>query len=185
MNRLATPRLAPTGAADWDEETRALLAKGTGNPDDAYNVAKTLARHPKLLKRWSPFLNHCFVKSTLPARDRELLILRVAWLTQSEYEWGQHIVMCLDYGCDRADIARIKQGPGGDGWSDHERHLLTAVAELLNDTFLSDETWAGLSETYSEQQVLDAIFTVGNYKMLAMALNSLGVQLEDKVKGAG
>ncbi len=183
MNRLSAPRLAPTGAADWDEETRALLAKGTGKAEDAYNVAKTIVHHPKLMKRWTPLLNHCFIKSSLPGRDRELVILRVAWLTKSEYEWGQHIVMCLDYDCGEADIERIKEGPDAAGWSDHENLLLEAVSELLDDTFLSDPTWAGLGTTYDKQQILDLIFTVGNYKMLAMALNSLGVQLDAGLKG--
>ena len=183
MTRLSAPRLAPTGPDDWDDETRALLAKGTGDPGDAYNVAKTICHHPKLMKRWTPLLNHCFIKSTLPGRDRELVILRLAWLVRSEYEWGQHIVMCLDYDCDETDIERIKAGPEAAGWSDHERHLLRAVAELLDDTFLSDATWAGLGETYDKQQILDLIFTVGNYKMLAMALNSLGVQLDDGLTG--
>ncbi len=183
MTRLREPRLMPSGPEDWNEEARQLLSRGGGDPGDAYNVAKTIAHHPKLLKRWSPLLNHCFIKSTLPHRDRELVILRVAWLTRSAYEWGQHIVMCLDYDCDQGDIERIQQGPDADGWSEHERHLLNAVEELLDDAFLSDATWAGLGAGYETQQMLDLIFTVGNYNMLAMALNSLGVQLEDGLKG--
>ena len=183
MTRLSGPRLLPSGPDDWDEETRNLLAKGTGRAEDAYNVAKTISHHPKLMKRWTPLLNHCFIKSTLPGRDRELLILRIAWLTKSEYEWGQHIVMCLDYDCDQGDIDRIQAGPAAAGWSDHERHLLNAVSELLDETFLSDETWAGLGASYDNKQILDLIFTVGNYKMLAMALNSLGVQLDEGLKG--
>ena len=183
MNRLSEPRLEPSGPADWSDEARQLLARGSGDPEQAYNVAKTIAHHPKLLKRWSPLLNHCFIKSTLPDRDRELVILRVAWLTRSSYEWGQHIHMCLDYDCDQADIERIQLGPDTEGWNEHERHLLRAVEELLDDTFLSDATWAGLSAGYETRQMLDLIFTIGNYNMLAMALNSLGVQLEDGLKG--
>ena len=53
---------------EWDDETKALLG---GNP--VINIFATLAHHPKLMKRWLVFGNHVLAKSTLPARDRELL----------------------------------------------------------------------------------------------------------------
>ena len=70
-----------------------------------------LAHHPKLLKRWMVFGNHILFKSTLPDRERELLILRIAWRCRAEYEWGQHVVITRRCGVDDAEMARIKEGP--------------------------------------------------------------------------
>jgi alkylhydroperoxidase family enzyme len=41
----------------------------------------------------------------------------------------------------------------------------------------------GLKETYSDQQMMDLVFTVGQYNMVSMALNSFGVQLDDYIEG--
>ena len=49
-----------------------------------YNVFATLARHLKLFKRWLVFGNHTFSKSALPAREREMVILRMGWLCRAE-----------------------------------------------------------------------------------------------------
>ena len=72
---LTTPRIAPLPEAEWDDETRELLPKGSA----LLNVFTTLVRHPKLFKRWSVFAGHVLSKSTLPARERELVILRTGY----------------------------------------------------------------------------------------------------------
>src|SRR5262249_26102945 len=76
------PRLAPKPRDEWDDETRALIG------DNSLNIFATLAHHPKLMKRWMVFGSHVLAKNTLPARDRELLILRTGWNCGSPYEWG-------------------------------------------------------------------------------------------------
>jgi alkylhydroperoxidase family enzyme len=117
-------------------------------------------------------------KSTLPARERELLILRVGWLCRSGYEWGQHVVIARH--CQVADdeIRRVADGPDAPGWSSADRALLRAADELHADSFITDATWQALSEQWSEQQRLDLIFTIGQYHLVSMALNTLGVQLD-------
>ena len=80
------------------------------------------------------------------------------------------------------------QGAGlrpGDapGWSAHDKLLLTATDELRKDAMISDATWAGLAKTYNEQQLMDVVFTVGNYNLVSMALNTLGVQAEPGLAG--
>ena len=77
------PRLEPLARDEWDDETRALLGD-----DRTINIFATLAHHPKLMKRWLVFGNHVLAKSTLPPRDRELLILRTGWNCRASYEWG-------------------------------------------------------------------------------------------------
>ncbi len=147
------------------------------------NIFKTLAKHEKLLKRWLVFANHILGKSSLPAREREILILRIGWLCQSEYEWGQHVKIGKENGLTDSEIQGIIKGPDLNGWNRFDATLLKAVDELYYDSFISDLTWKTLNERYSTHQLLDLIFTVGQYNLVSMALNTLGVQLEDGTKG--
>lgn len=176
------PRIAPLAEQEWSREQRELLAVVTrGKP--AQNVFATLVRHPKLFKRWTPFGGHLLFASSLAPRQRELLILRAAWLTRAEYEWGQHVEIAKRAGLGEADIARVASGPDATGWAEDEAALLRAADELWEDACLSDSSWAALSRRLSETQLMDLVFTVGAYAMLAMALNSFGVRLDSGLRG--
>jgi 4-carboxymuconolactone decarboxylase len=121
--------------------------------------------------------------STLPPREREILILRIGWLCQAEYEWGQHVIFGKAAGLTDAEIARIKEGPDAAGWAPFDATLLRATDELHKDACISDVTWAALSERYTPAQCMDVVFAVGQYNLVSMALNTFGVQLDKGVKG--
>jgi alkylhydroperoxidase family enzyme len=180
--RLSKPRVDPIRDEDLDEDGREFM-QTVAREGRVLNIYRTLVAHPKLLKRWGVFGTHVLYKSTLPARERELLILRTGWLCQSEYEWGQHVIIGKGTGLTDDDINRVKAGPDAEGWSSYDATLLRAADELHNDAFISDATWEALSDRYDTQQVIDLIFAVGQYHIVSMALNSLGVQLDDGVKG--
>jgi alkylhydroperoxidase family enzyme len=176
-----TPRLEPKPADEWDDRTRELLG-ATGTPGGGtINIFATLAHHPDLLRRWLVFGSHVLAKSTLSARHRELVILRVGWLCRAPYEWGQHVEIARREGITDDEIARLAAGPDAPGWDPFEATLLRAVDELHADQTISDETWNGLAEQYDSQQVLDLIFTVGQYTLVSMALNATGVERDDHV----
>ena len=143
-----------------------------------FNVFKVLAHHPKLLKRWTPFAGHVLGKQTLPFRDRELLILRIGWLNQAEYEWAQHVEIAKRAGITAEEIERVKRGPGA-GWSAHEGALIQAVDDLYENSVVSDQTWGTLAASLSIEQLMDLVFTVGQYNLVSWALNSFGVPLDD------
>lgn len=173
------PRLAPKPESEWDDETRALLARNTIGDGQVLNIFATIAHHPKLLKRWMVFGAHVLAKSTLPARDRELLILRAGWRCRSPYEWGQHVVIARTVGITDAEIARVAEGPDAQGWDELDAALLRAADELHDDSCISDRTWATLGERYDDRQRLDVVFAVGQYQLVSMALNTLGVERDD------
>jgi alkylhydroperoxidase family enzyme len=177
-----SPRLAPLAEADWSEEQRQLLEAGRMG-GRVLNIFRTLVRHPKLLKRWLVFGNHILNKSTLAPRERELVILRIGWLCRCEYEWSQHVIIGKSCGLDDSDIRRVKTGPGADGLDPFDDLLLRAVDELHSDAFIGAATWRELAGRLSEEQLLDLIFTVGQYNLVSMALNSLGVPLDDGIPG--
>ena len=176
--RLNKPRLAPLEIEEIDGEIRSRFGDGK-----ILNIFRTLAHHPKLMTRWLVFGNHVLAKSTLSARDRELAILRVGWLCKAEYEWAQHAEIALNSDVSQDEITRVTLGPDADGWGDREAALLRAADELVNDAFIGDDTWRALSSFYNKQQLMDLVFTVGQYNLVSMALNTLGVQLEEGVKG--
>jgi alkylhydroperoxidase family enzyme len=174
--------LAPLTDGQLDEETRRILDRARMG-GRVLNIFRTLAHHPKLLERWMVFGTHVLNKSTLPPREREMLILRIGWLCRSEYEWGQHVLIGKTVGLTSEEIERIKVGPDAAEWSELEASLLRAVDELHADAFISDSTWRSLTSHLNRQQMLDLIFTVGQYNLVSMALNSLGVQRDEGVPG--
>lgn len=175
--RPTRPRLEPLADEEMDAETRTLVPAG------ALNIFRTLARHPKLLKRWLVFGNHVLAKSTLPERERELAILRVGWRCGAEYEFGQHTIIGQRAGITDDEVVALTGELEEGGWSDADRTLLVAVDELHDDQCITDQTWASLAERWDEHQLLDLVFTVGQYTLVSMALNSLGVQRDDGVPG--
>ncbi len=174
---MTSPRIAPLPIDEWDDETRTALG------GRYLNIFGTLAHHPKLLKRWLVFGNHVLAKSTLSGRDRELLILRTGWNARSVSEGGQHVVIGRAAGITDDEITRIADGPDAPGWSANEARLLRAADELHADQCVGDATFTGLAEHYDEQQLIDIVFTVGQYMLVSMALNSFGVERDDAATG--
>ena len=178
------PRILPVSLADADPETAELLNRlSVVRGDDAtvLNVFGTLANHPILLRKWLVFATYALTKTTLEPRVRELVVLRVGWRCSSPYEWGQHIVVGRTVGLDNQDITRVAAGPDAEGWSDAERSAIQATDELHDRSTISDSTWAGLRKSFSEQQILDLVFLVGQYHLVSFALNACGVERDDGV----
>jgi AhpD family alkylhydroperoxidase len=174
-----TPRIPPLRDEDLDDEQRALVAPFVrdGRID---NVFRTIAQHADLLRRWTPFVKHVLFKSELTAREREILILRIGWLCRCEYEWAQHVRGARRAGITDAEIACIQRG---NGLGAKEDALLRAADELKRDAHIGDSTWAVLAAHYSRKQLMDIVFTVGQYNMVSMALNSFAVEVDGYLAG--
>jgi alkylhydroperoxidase family enzyme len=179
---LSEPRIAPLEPEDWDDKAQEVMARFQ-DPGRVFNIFKTLAHHPDLLRRWLVFANHVLGKSTLAPRDRELVILRIGFLCRAGYEWGQHVVIARQEGLGDDEIRTARTGPETPGLGERHRLLLQATDELHADAHIADETWAGLSEHLTTQQLMDLVFTVGQYTLVSMALNSFGVQLDEGLPG--
>ncbi len=180
-------RISPAPQQEWTDEIAAYVtgfrsAVASDAPEEdrqpGTNLLGTLARHPSLAMAFLNFNKHLLSQSTLSIRQRELMVLRVATLRRADYEWAQHVILADRAGITADEIGRIPDGPGAPGWSAVDRALLTATDELVGDGAVSDETWTALSGEFTEQQLMDIVFTVGCYAMLATALRSFGVQPE-------
>jgi 4-carboxymuconolactone decarboxylase len=186
--RPSTPRIAPRPESDWDDEAREQLTRAMGGAIDGegrspLNIFRTLVNHPKMLKYWMVFAGGILNKGELPARDREILILRAGWNCHSVYEWGQHTAIGRRVGLTDAEIARIADGPDAPGWDPFDATLLRAADELHADACISDATWDELRVRYGTKQLIEVPMTVGQYYLVSMTLNSLGVQREPGVDG--
>jgi alkylhydroperoxidase family enzyme len=180
--RLAHPRIPPVPRDEWTAEQRAIL-EPLERQRRLYNVFMTMANHPDLARDWLTFADHVLRRCTLPRRDREILILRIGWLCGAEYEWAQHTRIGKAVGLTDDDLRRIQQGPDAADANEHDRLLLKAVDELRVDSFLCDATWRALAKTYDTKQMMDLVFTVGQYNLVSMALNTFGVQLDPGLEG--
>ncbi len=184
------PRLAPLPPAAWPEGMKAALAalvppnprhplppRRPGRPK-GLNALGLLAHHPELTLAFHTFNGHVLFGSTLSPRQRELLVLRVATVRESAYEWAQHAVLAGDTGLSAEEIVRIAEGPDAAGWAPLDRAMLAAVDELVADATIGDATWAVLAAELDDRQLMDLVFTVGAYDLLAMAFRSFGVELD-------
>ena len=180
--RLSEPRVTPLTQEDWDENATEVMQPFVDS-GQVFNIFRTLANHPLLAKRWMVFANHILGKSTLEVRERELLILRIGYLCQAGYEWGQHVVIARRAGMTDDEIRSAQTGPDTPGLAELDSLLLRATDELHADAHVSDTTWQGLSKHLSTQQLMDVVFTVGQYNLVSMALNSFGVQLDEGLPG--
>ncbi len=176
--RLNKPRIAPLSDADMDDEQKAMLGERF-QQGPVLNIFRTLARAPKAFKAFMWWGGYMLSRhNSLPEREREMIILRTGFNWKSGYEWAQHVRIGKDCGVTDEEIERIKQGPGAPGWTSLEAAMLRATDELTSDSFISDETWAELSDL-SEKQRMDLVMTVGQYTQVSMMLNSYGVQLDE------
>jgi alkylhydroperoxidase family enzyme len=177
------PRIAPLEDSQLSEGAREFYAvvEGPGGrkAGTRLNAIRTLANHPELAKSYFEFGRYLLGRSTLSARVRELATLRTAWLYGSEYEWLQHSKAALRDGMTPAEIEAIKTGADAPIWSaEADRVVLRATDQLKDTTTVDDETWSTLCAHFDQKQIMDLIFTIGNYAAFAMVLGALRVDLE-------
>jgi alkylhydroperoxidase family enzyme len=157
---LGAPRLVP------------LAGTGANNPR-TFNLCPKLAE----ARNGSPYISQIsMLGKTGRARDREMLILRIGWNSQSEYEWSEHVGPVGNARKIGVPVDRIPLGPEAPGWEPFEADLLRFADEMYRDSVVSDRTWNALKARYDDRMMTDATITVANYRMVSMALNLLGVQ---------
>jgi len=169
-------RVAPLQADKWDEAVHAalrMMPEERRNLSAAGNAIGTFVNHPELTRSYLTFSFYLLTRSTVAPRLRELAVLRVAHLANCAYEWDEHVTIGKREGLSDDDIAALQRGEADD---DFDRTILAAVDELVEQTKISDATWAALGEKFDTKQLMDFVFTVGGYHMLAMALNTFGVE---------
>jgi alkylhydroperoxidase family enzyme len=178
------PRIPPVAPGDRDQETLDLLRLLAGKDSifdlhsaNLPNIITTFVRHTKLFEETIP-IGRGVITGDLPPRHRELAILRGAWACSAIYQWNHHYHVAQSVGLTEEEIDLVSRDVSVGPWTRHERAVLTAVDELHADSVISDGTWAVLSETYDEHDLIELITLIGEYHKISFQLNSWGVPLE-------
>jgi 4-carboxymuconolactone decarboxylase len=176
------PRILPLPRAEWTDDAREVFAYW-GEPNaweegSKTNVLMVMGNHPDLGKVYNAWGKHLLMSNSLGSRYLELLILRVAWLVKSAYEWHNHVGYALNAGLTLEDIGAIRDFPEGGNWTEQDAVVLRSVDELKEDGIISDATWATLGKYFDKRQKMDLVFSIGHYVMTSWALSSFGVEIE-------
>src|SRR3954452_1755252 len=175
-----TTRIEPLSP---DDQTAQKSTVGSNrNAGRPLNIFLTLAKNPPLFDAFTAFGGHLLFKGSLPARDREIVILRVGRRAQTEYEFGQHTVIGKQAGLTDDEVARLARD-GVDGWTDDDAALIRGADELCDNDVVSDETWRALTSRWDEPQLLEVLMLAGYYRLVSGVLNSAGVALEAGTPG--
>lgn len=140
------------------------------------DVSLITLRHPGMFKGQMVMGIEIAARGTIPARERELAILRLALLARAPFEWCEHVDIGKRFGVTPEEIERVTEGSDAPGWSEHEAAMLRAVEEQLADYAISDSTWETLAKTYTEEQMMELPLLAGCYLLAAFQLNSLKIQ---------
>jgi 4-carboxymuconolactone decarboxylase len=194
MQSEPAPRITPLLPSEWDEGILDALGafprgldfvlsrwKGGGVDARGMHVLGTLAHHPTLAKAFLTFNAHVAGASTLAVRVRELVILRISWLRQAEYEFVQHVILGLRAGLTEEEVQRVQRGPDAPGWDPLDADLVRATDELHTHARIEQATWDRLAARFNTAQLMDLVFLIGCYDVLAMAMKSFATQLEPGV----
>jgi 4-carboxymuconolactone decarboxylase len=184
-----SPRIEPLTADKLDDEAQAALVAGfpraadqylTGSPDapPLPTVLGLLLNHPKLAAPWFKFNNVLLYEPAIDPRQRELMILRVAWRARGTYEWLQHVRLAQQLGVTNDELEALTVGADAGSWSPVEADLLRAVDELFDDSRIGDATWARLSQHFDTRQLMEITFVIGSYLCLAFVFNSADLPLD-------
>lgn len=158
-----------------------VIAKygGRGQAGKGPNLYAQMAHNPKLLKLFKPLSSFFGMHGLLPARDREIAVMRIAWLNQQPFIWGEHVRLGHQAGITTDEVEAITVGSTAEGWSDHDRAILSAVEELRATSDIADATWAVLAQSWSEGQLVELPLLIGQYQMLGYMQTVLRFELWD------
>ena len=180
--RPSSPRITPL--VDLTEELQTIMGGGINSPAGTpLNIFGTIAHHPKLLKRFMNFAGLFLNKGLLPAREREIVILRVGWNCQSVYEFGQHTVIGQRVGLSLTEIGALTMSSNEFNWSERDIALIAMSDELCADDCVSEATWKSLTTHWKENELIELVMVAGTYRLVSGFLNTMGVELDVDTPG--
>lgn len=146
------------------------------------NIFATMAKYPELLDRFNRFGGFLLFRGMLPAREREIVILRVGWRSGSVYEFGQHTVIGGGVGLTDDEVRRLAD-ERLEGWNEDDRNLVELADQLCSTNNVDDELWGRLSQRWDERELMELLVVAGFYRLVSGFLNATGVELEPGAPG--
>lgn len=185
------PRIPYIKREEWTEGARdvfTVMARSEEERAEArkngskMNMLNVLAHYPRISV---PYLEigKVLFDINVSMRSREIAVLRLAYLSNSEYEWFQHVAIGKHVGLTDADIDAIRTGRSGDDWSELDGLVMEAVDELEENNTIGDLLWEKMSRHFDRQQMFEFLFMISSYKMTAWVLNALEIPLDETPQG--
>ena len=169
------PRFPALPREQWSEEVREAMQRW----DAPFNFHKTLAHNPATLRNWIGFGEHILFQNALSPRYREIAVLRVARNSRCDYEWGAHCRYAQHLGVlNLEEIERLLGAADNPKWSDAESAIVSGVDDLMSTHMISQPIWQRLSRHYGAAELVDLVFIIGNFNMLAMFMKSFRIELD-------
>lgn len=172
--RIRSRGLRDTGLINW--VICRIAARAVGAPK--MHLFDTLALHKRLFWSWLPFSGMMLGGGRIPRQDIELIILRVAYLCQCDYELQHHRRIARKYGIDSLVQDDVFAYPECDGLTHRQRMLIRAVDEMILTRTISDHAWAGLANCLDEKQLIEFTMLVNQYEALAATISALRIHVD-------
>ena len=184
------PRLPPLASEEMTdrekelfEQFSTLVVDGQVRARDDRDSIQVLIRHGELYKAHLDVAQKFLSDGEMSSRQRELVVLRTAWLSRAPFEWGAHVNIAHRIGMSTGEVERIIEGSAAEDWDEHDRALVRAAEELHFDSMITDETWAVLERHLTPKQLIELVILVGQYKTVAYYQNALRFRLPDNNRG--
>lgn len=146
------------------------------------NIFQVLLNHPLLARTVNDLLASMLWHGELDPRLRELVIMRIGWLTASDYEWTQHWRVASGLGVSTDDLLGVREWWQHNGFGPAERAVLAATDDMVRTGAVSAESWEVCRrELKTDAALLELVTAIGAWRMIASILESLAVPLEDGV----
>jgi 4-carboxymuconolactone decarboxylase len=141
------------------------------------NLYRALANHPAIVGAWTEFANTLRHGSRTPRALRELVILRGAQVSASEYEWAQHLRMARKAGVREAQISALAGWRTSPEFDAREKAALQ-LAESVTSGRVGDEAYREAMRHFDHHDYVELAVTAGLYAMVARVLDAMAVELE-------
>ncbi|MDE2422365.1 MAG: carboxymuconolactone decarboxylase family protein [Gammaproteobacteria bacterium] len=162
-----------------NDEQLAPDVRKTLNSVPPANIFRMMANAPTSLKPFIALATSILAQSEFDMCKRELVILRIAHVTQSHYEWVQHVRIAQIVGVTDEEINKIAVNGPVQG-VDEEMQLLYRVAEEISlNVRLSDDALTAILQRYGQRQATELILCCSYFNMVSRFLESTRVPLED------
>jgi alkylhydroperoxidase family enzyme len=155
---------------------------GMAGPRMTRSAIRTLAVNAELARSALALLSQLMERNKLDARLRELMIMRIGWVTGSAYEWTQHWRVATTVGIPPEDVLAVRDWRTSNRLTAADKAVLAATDESLAGKAISDATWAEVAKHITDPaQQVEFVVAMGNWTMFSMLLRNLKIPVEDGV----
>lgn len=143
---------------------------------------RVVANNPGVTKVAFSQLTQLLEHNTLEFRLRELMIMRIGWVTGSGYEWTQHWHIAVKGGIPAEDVLAVRDWRNSARLTAADRAILAATDACLEGGSISDAAWAEVARHIPDPaQQVEFVVAMGNWLAFSMLFRNLRIPLADGI----